>query len=111
MKIRHLADVPAVDLQPVPIDATRLVTGDDHERIGVTHMALNGDHPWVSIEGNDIFYYILDGTGWFQQADAGPIVGAPDDLVQVPSGTLYRYGGAMRYLNIQSPPIRPENVR
>ncbi|MGE0304227.1 MAG: cupin domain-containing protein [Acidimicrobiia bacterium] len=108
--IRRTSEIAPVTLDRAPVRSRRVISAADGARLGLSVMDIDGVHPWIAVDGTDIVYYVLAGAGWFELDDVRHDV-TQGDVLLVPGGTPYRYGGAMSYLNIQSPPMAPAAVR
>jgi len=73
-------------------------------------MTIDGDHPRLRMRESDIFYYVIEGSGWFQLGDQDREEWSAGQYVLVPSDTEFSYGGELKYLNIQAPAFKPENA-
>jgi mannose-6-phosphate isomerase-like protein (cupin superfamily) len=103
--IRRYDEAPERELHTQGLVARKLVSDVDSDRLGVTHMKIDGSHPPVTLTESDAAYFVLEGEGWFKiGSDETAIIG-PNDVAFVAAGTVFEYGGTMHFLNIQSPPF------
>lgn len=108
--IRKFQATHEVALRTPTLLARKLVSAEDSTRLSVTHMTIDGAHPRVSMEQGDVVYFVIEGDGWFRVGDGAAEQVSSNDTVLVPAGTPFEYGGALRYLNIQSPPFVQSQV-
>jgi mannose-6-phosphate isomerase-like protein (cupin superfamily) len=109
--IRQLNSVEPRPLHTPNLFARKLVSSDETDRLSVTHMTLDGEHPRVTMTESDVAYYVIEGSGWFAIGDAAAVDVGAGDTAFVPAGVEFGYGGTLTYLNIQSPGFKQSQVQ
>jgi hypothetical protein len=99
-----ITDVPFTPGKKDPIVSRKLLTRDAHGGdLSMNWAQLYGEHERVRTHASTRAYYIIDGQGWFQLDDDPVGLVKAGDLVLVPRGTAYSWGGYMTYVLINGP--------
>lgn len=102
--IIHLEDVPETPSERPPLVMKRVINRDVHSpRISVTWVRIHGHHTRMVTHASDRAYYIISGQATFELEGEAPAQAAAGDLVFIPSGTPYAFGGDMDYLVMNGP--------
>lgn len=80
---------------------------DEFANASAARISVTTRHGRVLSTASDRVYLILTGCGWFDVSDEVFNVG-PHDLVIVPKGTAYDYGGLMELFLVHLPAYRAE---
>ncbi len=108
--ILRIADQPARRLEIAPILARRLVTAEHSQRLAVTWMSIEGEHPAIHLLETDTVYCYLDGSGWIRIGDGERQTIGAGDIAFVAAGISFSYGGELEYLVLQAPPLTADAV-
>jgi uncharacterized cupin superfamily protein len=102
--IIHATEVAVTPGKKDPIVSRKLLIRDTHGGdLSMNWAQLYGEHERIRTYATTRVYYILDGDGWFQ-LDEDPVDRVKaGDLVLVPRGAAYSWGGYMTYVLINGP--------
>jgi len=89
------------------VTITELINSPDNEGLSVAIVNISGENHKVVNTQCTMYYYVLEGAGWFDFEDENFIMGKGDSILIQPN-TPYQDGGEMTLLAVSTPRFNPD---